>query len=81
MTRFPTLDTDGIAYRVTLWSDLTGGVSVVIGVPARPDLDTEGIEEQVTAFARDLATRLDVTITSVIRHESTSSELPLVPGA
>lgn len=81
MIRFPGLDPDGIAYRITLWSDLTGGVSVIVGVPARPDLDTAGIEEQVSAFARVLATRLDVTITNVIRHESTSSELPLIPGA
>ncbi|MFD0078243.1 hypothetical protein ACFVIY_38080 [Streptomyces sp. NPDC127166] len=81
MSPFPEIDPAGIAYRINLWSDLTGGVPVIVGVPSRPDLDAEGIEEQVTAFARDLATRLDVTITNIVRHQSASSELPVTPGA
>ncbi|MFF5285177.1 hypothetical protein [Streptomyces sp. NPDC013171] len=76
---FPELDPAGIAYRINLWSDLTGGVPVIIGVPSRPDLNAEGIEAEVLDLARGLAARLDVTITNVIRHQSSSNELPLLP--
>ncbi|MFF5451889.1 hypothetical protein ACFY40_11690 [Streptomyces sp. NPDC012950] len=79
MSAFPEIDGDGIAYRVNLWSDLTGGVPVVVGVPSRPDLDEAGIEDEVKTFARALAARLDVTITNIVRHESSSSELSLLP--
>ena len=78
MIRFPTLDPDGVAFRITLWSDLTGGIPVVIGVPSRPDLDNQGIQDEVRSFAGDLAERLGVTITTVVRHESVSEELPLL---
>jgi len=75
--RFPGLDPDGIVYKINLWSELTGGVPVVLGVPTRGDINAEDVLEEVTAFARSLSARLGTDITSIIRHESVSSELSL----
>ncbi|WP_327162120.1 hypothetical protein [Streptomyces zaomyceticus] len=77
MIRFPQLDTDGIAYRINLWSDLTGGIPIVVGVPTRGDIDAEAVIEEITAFARALSARLGTDITNIVRHESTSSEIPV----
>ncbi|TXS22379.1 hypothetical protein EAO70_05825 [Streptomyces sp. adm13(2018)] len=77
MIQFPGLDPDGVVYKVNLWSELTGGVPVVIGVPTRGDIDAEAVVEEVGAFARALSTRLGTDITSIIRHESVSSEVPV----
>ncbi|KAA6216380.1 hypothetical protein [Streptomyces filamentosus] len=77
MTPFPQLDRGGIAYEVTLWSDLLGGVPLLIGVPARPDLNEQAIEEEVAAMAQVLSVRLQAGITRITRYESTSAELQL----
>lgn len=77
MIRFPGLDPDGIAYKINLWSELTGGVPVIVGVPTRGDISAEDVVEEVTAFARALSTRLGTDITSIVRHESVSDELSL----
>lgn len=77
MIRFPQLDADGIAYRINLWSDLTGGVPIIVGVPTRGDIDAEAVVEEVAAFARSISARLGTDITSIVRHESTSNELPV----
>lgn len=77
MIRFPQLDTDGVAYRIQLWSELTGGVPVIVGVPTRGDIDAEAVVEEITDFARRLSTRLGTDITNIVRHESTSSEIPV----
>lgn len=79
MTPFPQLDRGGIAYEVTLWSDLLGGVPILIGVPARPDLDEQAIEEETLAMAQALSGRLQTSITRITRFESASAELPLTP--
>lgn len=77
MIRFPQLDTDGVAYRIQLWSELTGGVPVIIGVPTRGDIDADAVVEEVTKFARSLSAALGTDITNIVRHESTSSEVPV----
>ncbi|MEV4424077.1 hypothetical protein AB0K23_01615 [Streptomyces sp. NPDC049602] len=77
MSAFPQLDPDGVVWRLNLWGDLTGGVPVTVGMPANSNLNEADFQEEVRAFAASLASRFDVTITSIVRHESTSSELQL----
>ncbi|MFF0277438.1 hypothetical protein [Streptomyces sp. NPDC004330] len=77
MIQFPGLDPDGIVYRINLWSDLTAGVPVVVGVPTRGDIDEEAVADEIADFARRLSTRIGTNITNIVRHESISSELPV----
>lgn len=77
MSAFPQLDPDGVAWRLTMWGEVTGGVQVIVGMPANSNLDEGDLLLEVRAFANALAARLGVTITSIVRYESTSSELDL----
>ncbi|MER7908315.1 hypothetical protein [Streptomyces sp. NPDC096068] len=77
MGAFPQLDPDGIAWRLTMQGEVSGGVQVLVGMSANSNLDEADLEEEVREFADSLADRLGVSITSIVRHESTSSELDL----
>ncbi|MFD3571427.1 hypothetical protein [Streptomyces sp. NPDC058667] len=77
MSAFPQLDPDGVAWRLNLWGDLTGAVPVLVGMPANSNIDETELLQEILAFADALTDRLGVTITSIVRHESTSSELNL----
>ncbi|GHF77146.1 hypothetical protein [Streptomyces filamentosus] len=77
MIRLPQVDPDGVVYRINLWSDFTGGVPVLVNVPARTDLDSQAIETEVIALANRLTEQLQVGVTNILRHESTSAELQL----
>lgn len=77
MIRLPQVDPDGVVYRINLWSDFTGGIPVLVNVPARTDLNGQAIEAEVIGLANRLAEQLQVGVTSILRHESTSAELQL----